>query len=209
MGKPTGRVKARGRLKKLEDPLLNPEVVRLTDEFRKVRQEFLGDAVDAVVEMGSLLRRGQKLIAGHYYRWLAALEVDPTTASNYVRLAALKKENEDLVSDWKELGPSKLYRISQITPEGREAVLDESEHERLRRMNDQKFTALTAPYVAEPQVKVTAAMRAHGLRMKLQAWTQIVRKARLAGLRDGKIRRGLKGDVRALGAALRALGAKL
>ena len=55
------------------------------------------------------------------------------------------------------------------------------------------------------RAKVTADMRAHGLRMKLAAWTAALERARVAGVKSAEIRAGLAADLERLRRAAAAV----
>jgi hypothetical protein len=79
-------------------------------------------------------------------------------------------------------------------------LLDEA----LTRATDEEFAPIVRPY--SPRARnVTVDMRAHGMRMKVRAWTEEVKHARLCGIVDDGIRAGLRADVASLAKALGAL----
>ena len=196
-------VLARARGVKRSDPLEDPAIVRLTERFLELHREAFRNAVDVVIELGEILLEAKPRLPGAYGRWLERLGVSLQSAHNYESLAVLSAKHPGVIERWKELGLSKLYRIGALSQEGRKAVLKPGAAPRLSAMNDREFAELTKRYVPEKR-KVTPEMRAHGLRMKLAAWIQVLEAARLRDLENERMRAGLLADLEALGRAAAA-----
>lgn len=214
MARPTGRLKAIRSIAKARkirslDPLQRPEIARQTARFLELKAQQFRDAVDTAIELGEILREVAPQIEGHARRWYEILGISASAAHNYSRLAALAEGRPDIIQKWKEIGASKLYRVARMSPRGREAVLVKSEKPRLIAINDLEFGALTAPYVPAPKRKVTADMRAHGFRMKVQAWSRKADAARLSGVADPALRAGLRKEILALCATLHEIAQAL
>lgn len=190
------------------DALQDTEVRALTARFAELRLELFRDAVDTVIEMGKLVSEIRPLVKGQFLAWLASVGVSAAAAHNYETLAGFAEDHPGLVQKWKELGPTKLYRVVDMTPEGRQAVLRLPDKQRLVRAPEPRFMEVTEEYVRLRRV-VTPAMRAHGLRMKVQAWDATVREADLAGLAKADVRAGLRTDLLDLCKLLHALADRL
>ncbi|MEK6609152.1 MAG: hypothetical protein AABZ30_15950 [Myxococcota bacterium] len=181
-------------------------VVRLTERFLELRRQAFRDAVDTVAELGEILREGRTLLAGVYLRWTEdRLGIDYKTARNYEALAHLAAEAPDVIQRFKELGPSKLYRVARLAPAARRVVLRTPD---LHDMTDQAFAEVVAPYIVKGR-PVTGNMRAHGLRMKAQAFGERLRRLRLPAIRDDAMRAGLRDDLIALADEIKRLASRL
>jgi hypothetical protein len=188
------------------DPLDDPRIARLAERFSELRREAFRNLVDRGIELGEILLEARPLLKGHYHRWLEErLEVQDGTARNYVALAALAHQEPGVIQRWKELGPSKLYRLARISPGGRREVL---RAEGLREMTDFEFSALTRRHVLSVR-KVTGNMRAHGLRMKVRSFAKLLEGTRLPRIEDAAMRAGLRDDLLELGRRARSLAASL
>jgi hypothetical protein len=196
MGKMKRRTKAAEALSRARgafpsDPLEDRKVIRLTHRLLELRRQMFSDAVDTVVELGEILRQGRVILAGHYRRWLDQLAISRATARNYERLALTAEEDPRLIQRFKELGTTKLYRLAVMNPEGRKSVLGRGKTEDLRALTAREFAALTASHVKRTR-KVTADMRAHGLRMKVRSWAQTLHRTRIGRIRSPELRADLK-----------------
>jgi hypothetical protein len=196
----------RARAAAVVAPMDAPAVLRLTERFLELRREIFRNLVDRAVELGELLLEARPLLRGQYQRWLRErLGVDGGTAENYLRLARLARDSPGVLQRWKELGVSKLYRIARLPAPARKKVL---RLDRLAAMSDREFSEATSDYLP-PLRKVSDNMRAHGLRMRLRAFTGVVAATRALEITDDRLRAGLRADLAALARALRALGGRI
>jgi len=179
------------------DPLESKDILLLSTRFIELRAQLFRDLVETTVELGQVLREARPLLHGHWARWLQRMQLTPRTAVNYMRLAQLAEQSPRIVTEWKELGTSKLYRVAALPPPARKTLLKRSERDGLLQMNDREFAALTKPHMARRR-KVTADMRVHGLRMKLAAWSKTLAAAKTRGIKSPELKRGLDEDLAAL-----------
>lgn len=184
----------------------SPPVGKFTERFLELRRQGFRDLVDMAVELGEILIQARPLLRGVYQKWLREhLGVDPATAENYVALARLSKEAPHVIQRWKELGPTKLYRVARLPPPGRSAIF---KVRGLADMTDGEFVEVTARYLVRRR-KVTGNMRAHGLRMKVQGFTQRLARTRLPAIEDDQLRSDLRRDLVELARRVRELLGKL
>ncbi len=179
------------------DALYQPDVARLSTRFLELRAQLFRDMVETTIELGQILAEVRPLLRGHWQRWLERVELTPRAAINYMRLAELAQDAPKVIVDWKELGASKLYRVAALEPTARRRVLKKSERDELLGMNHREFAVLIRPHMKKRR-KVTADMRAHGLRMKVIAWTEALGGAKIRGVKSDELRRGLVKDLDAL-----------
>lgn len=190
----------------LDGGLDTPAAQTLTARFVEVRAAWFRDTVDAVVQMGEILREGRERLSGSYGRWVEErLHLDRSTAQNYVRLAEYARHAPGEFERHKQLGISKLYKIARLPVEARRAVLATPE---LSRLTDGEFHSLTASSLP-PARKPSGNMKAHGLRMRVQAATAVVRRAPPSHIGNPEMRAGLKKDLIELARAARALAGKI
>lgn len=184
------------------------QLERLTQRFFSLQEQLARDAVETMREMGKILQAGKKLLGGGgYSRWVQDdLGVSVQAARNYRRVTELGESSPGLFVKWKELGASKIIRLSRIDPKKRAEVLrKKSGRKSVTEMTDADFAAVTRSYL-KPRRKVTGNMRAHGMRMKLVAVLASLR----AGLsfppiENQELRRALSADLDQLVRAARAL----
>lgn len=181
------------------DPLESRAMIRLAARFQELRRQLFRDAVDTAVEMGDILREGRALSGNRYSHWLEQLGITYATGRNYESLALLAEEQPRILQRFKELGPTKLYRIALLDDEGRKAVTESLGPEKLVAMNLEEFSAVTKPYVKKRR-RVTADMRAHGLRQKVRSWNDTLRAARIGAIRGDGLRKDLGKKLKALAA---------
>lgn len=197
---------ARARKRPPADPLDAPAIVAITKEFLALKVDIYRTLVDKAIELGQILIRAKPLMKGHYERWEHDhLGIDPNTGDNYVALAKLAEKSPRIIHRWKELGPSKLYRLAHLKPSARQTVLQTPG---VSGMIDARFADLTGRYVVRRR-KVTGNMRAHGVRMRVQAYTRKLTATKLTAVADASIRSGLRADLQELIRAARALAATL
>jgi len=177
---------------------------RLTARYLELRQQAFRDAVDTVIELGEILIQVEALLGREFGDWLDRVATADRTAHNYVALAELAEEQPGVIQTWKELGPTKLYRIAHLPASSRRALLKPSQAEKLADATDREFAEIVAPYVVKKR-KVTADMRAHGLRMKVKAWTNTIRSTRVRGIKDADLRKGLDAELGELVRGIEAL----
>lgn len=152
-----------------------PELRAIAIRIEGLRRDGNRQLVDIVLDVGECLQRARPLLRarGLYNLWVKeVLRSDPRTASNQVNLAKLAALEPRFVEDWKALGLAKLYRLAALGPAARQTVL-RADH--LEEMNDREFDRLLRPHQPSRKRKVTPRMKAHGARMKLNAWTQQVK----------------------------------
>jgi hypothetical protein len=187
-------------------PIDDARILRLTERFLELRRQTFRNLVDTAVELGEILQEGRKILEGQYLRWLRErLGVEPRSAANYIALAGLARESPRVIHRWKELGAAKLYQIARLPAPGRRAVLRTPG---LGDMTDLRLSQIVRPYRVRRRT-VTGNMRAHGLRMKVQAMIQDLARTRLAQIDDPAIRSGLWKDLMELGSRARALASAL
>jgi hypothetical protein len=180
----------------------DPAVVRFTERFLELKQQAFRDLVDTAVELGEILVEARKALWGNYRRWIRErLQIDRSTADNYSALARLARESPAVIQRWKELGPSKLYQIARLPAPGRRAVL---RLPRLQERTDREFSELVRPHRVLRR-KVTGNMRAHGLRMKVEAWIRTLDGERLPRVENGALRVRLRQRLLDLARRARAL----
>jgi hypothetical protein len=208
MGRPSKVTTAlvRAELVTATEPLDAREVVRLTARFLELKREAFRSLVDRAIELGELLLEGKGVLRGHYMRWLRErLGIEHQTGENYVHLARLAHDSPAIIQRWKELGPSKLYRLARLPPEGRRVVLKRRD---VPQMTDREFSELTDKHLVRRR-KVTGNMRAHGLRMQVRAFSGTVRQSRIPDIEAPALRAGLKAEIAGLVRVLRELSARL
>jgi hypothetical protein len=131
--------------------------------------------------------------------------VDRATAANYAALARLASEAPGIVQHQKELGASKLYRVARVPAAARRRLLRTP---RLAEMSDAEFAALTAPLVPRRR-KVSGNMKAHGLRMRVRAFSDRLRAFRPGPIDDPDMRAALREDLVEAARLARALWSRL
>ncbi len=154
--------------------------------------------------MGDLLSEGKTLLRARYLEWIDELGLTQATASRYVRLHALSVDRPGVIEQWKELGVAKLYRVALLDVPAQQKALKKGQRQKLLEMNHQQFSAATKRYLKRRR-SVSAAMRAHGLRMKTQAWLSALRATKIGKIDDENIRSGLKRDLKAVATAANKL----
>lgn len=201
-----GPALVRVRAERIVDALEAPEVVRATERFLELRRQILRDAVDTIVELGQILMETRPLLRGHYHRWLTErLHIEPSTASNYMDLARLADASPGSIQRGKELGIAKLYQVARLEPAGRRTVLRAPG---LERMNDLQFSTLVARHRVSTR-RVTGNMKAHGLRMKVQAFADVLEGIRRMSVDNPAVRAGLAADLRRVERAASGLRRRL
>jgi hypothetical protein len=186
-----------------------PEVVvGLTERYQELRRQAFRDAVDLTIELGQIVIDVHARLREGFGAWLDEVGTTERTARNYVALARLAAEAPGIVQRWKELGPSKLYKVATLPAPARSKVLRKADGEKLLKATDEEFAAIVAPYSTQGR-RVTAEMRAHGMRMKVQAWAQQVKSARLSGIEDAAKKAELRAEIASLVRALEALARSL
>ncbi|MHC5037613.1 MAG: hypothetical protein ACYTHM_09890 [Planctomycetota bacterium] len=202
MARSSGKIRAGSILKDRErivhaDPLERREILRLTERFAELKRQLFRNAVDTAIELGEILREGRRLAGNRFREWTRRLGITYATARNYESLATLAEVQPRLIQRFKELGPTKLYRLAVLDEKGRKHVLGAKKPKALIAMNQEEFAAYTKPYIRR-QRTVTPDMLAHGLRMKVRAWTKTLADARIKGIRSEALRTGLKKELEAL-----------
>lgn len=188
------------------DGLDAPAVQTLTARFVEVRATWFRDTVDAVVQMGEILREARERLPRVYTRWVEErLHLDRSTAQNYVRLAEYARHAPGELERHKQLGISKLYKVARLPVEARRALLATPD---LVRLTDGEFHELTASSLP-PARKPTGNMKAHGLRMRVQAATAVVRRAPPGQIGNPEMRAALKKDLLELARAAREMAGRI
>ena len=184
----------------------DPDVVRLTEAFVKTNEEFMEDQVEKAVRLGRILLEGRPKLRGYYQQWLReSLRIEPATAARYVAVAQLAGVSADTSRRMKELGLSKAYRLARLSEDGRAAVLESKD---LERLSDRQFRELTAPHMRLKRT-VSGTMEAVGLRRSIASFEQRLDRHRLRGIKDAEVRVALRGDLVGLARRLRAMAAEL
>lgn len=180
----------------LDDPRLHPFEVR----FRDLRRQFFRNSVDAVIEIGEILLAVKPLVAGQYHAWLERVGMAVQTAANYEGMASLAREAPDLVREWKELGPSKLYQLQRLADRDRKRLLKPGKRDDLLAMTDREFAAALAPYKPVLERTVTARMKAGGFVSKIRSWRRQAQefKTYLKKHKNDELPDDLKTELRAL-----------
>jgi hypothetical protein len=150
----------------LDDPRLKPYEVRFGD----LRRQYFRNSVDAVIEIGEILLAVKPLLTRQYAAWLERVGMSVQTAFNYEGMATLARTQPEVIRDWKELGPSKLYQLQRISERDRKKVLKAAKKDELLAMTDREFAEALAPYKPEPEREVTPAMKAGGFVNKVRSW---------------------------------------
>lgn len=180
----------------LEDPRLRPYETRFFD----LRRQLYRNSVDAVVEIGEILVAVKPQLPRLYGAWLGRIGMSPQTALNYENMATLAKEQPEVIRDWKELGPSKLYQVQRLEETDRKKVLKPTKREKLLDMTDREFAAEIAPYKPEPGRKITPLMKAGGFVLKVRSWRKQAQdfRAYLKRHKHDGLPAGLKAELREL-----------
>jgi len=182
-------------------PAEDAQVERLTERYLELRRQVFRDAVDTLIELGQIAADVHRRLGRAYAGWLARVGTTYGSARNYAALAGLAAEQPEIVQGWKELGPTKLYRIAFLPKPTRKKVLRPHLREDLTRATDAEFAQIVEPHFVRKR-KVTPEMRAHGLYMKVQAWTEALRKSKVAGVVDSRRKADLLAGLDALERAI-------
>lgn len=150
----------------LNDPRLRPYEIR----FHDLRRQFFRNSVDAVIEIGEILLAVKPQLSRQYGAWLERMGMSDQTAANYEGMATLSRDQPEIIQDWKELGPSKLYQVQRIDERDRKKVLKPAKRDELIDMTDREFAEELAPYKSAPERKVTPVMKASGFVNKVRSW---------------------------------------
>ena len=88
----------------------------LTAKIQELKKTLFRDAVETVVEIGEYLTEAKGVLShGEWCRWLAEnVHFSERTAQRYMQLAEFKRANPTMLSDLKDGGTSKLYKIAQL-----------------------------------------------------------------------------------------------
>jgi len=203
-----GKALARAKAFPLEDPLQSSEVIHLTARFQELKKQLFRDAVDTVIELGEILREGRNLLSGRYGKWVESLGISAKTAYNYETLSRLAEEHPRLIQQFKELGPTKLYRLGEIEEKGRKKIIKDHTPDDLLAMTQLEFAEIVRPYVRKRR-PVTPDMRAHGLRMKIQSWLKTLSSSNVGKIKNKDLRSSLRVDLKELAALARKLAGKV
>jgi hypothetical protein len=173
-GRPAKITQALARVKKspARKPadLTDPKLAALTARFQELQAQAYRDLVGAAVELGDILRTGKPLTGASYGAWLEELGVSRKSADNYMAMAALARTNPQALERWKELGPTKLYRVARLPAGAQREVLQPKKRDEILQMNDREFSALVEPHLPRSTASFTPAQKAHGLRQKASSW---------------------------------------
>jgi hypothetical protein len=186
--------------------LRDPDVVRLTEDFVKTNGEFMEDQVEKAIRLGRILLAGKPRLRGYYQQWLReSLRVEPSTAARYVAVAELAGRSTETARRLKDLGLCKAHRLARLSEQGREAILQSRDIERL---SERQFKELTAPHMKLKRA-VSGTMEAVGLRRTIASFDHRLDRLRLRGIRDAEVRDALRADLVGLARRLRAMAAEL
>jgi hypothetical protein len=94
----------------------SPEIRRLADEIRELKQTFLRNSSDMVAEVGERLQQAKgALTHGDWLIWLSDQACfSSRTAQRYMNVAAFAHQHAELFVDLKDLGPAKLYGLAVL-----------------------------------------------------------------------------------------------
>jgi hypothetical protein len=179
----------------------------LTERYLELRQHAFRTSVDMAIEQGEIILSIQRRVGGGLTAWLTRVGTRKTTAYNHAALARLAKEQPSVIQDWKELGPSKLYKIAKLPAPSRQKVL-RAGAAKLRGSSDEEFAEMVAPFTQRKR-KVTPDMRAHGFRMRVRAWGERARQVRIDGVEDDVLKADLRREIDALFEVLREVRKRL
>jgi len=92
----------------------DPVVERLTNEIAQLHTSTARKLVDALVQLGRLMQRVKtRLDHGEWARWVdTAVPLNVRTIGNYMALAEWATAHPADLDRFRELGPSKLYRLA-------------------------------------------------------------------------------------------------
>ena len=190
------------------DPLRYPDIQNLTIRFRELHFQMFRDMVETAVELGEIIIKVKKRIKGHFYVWLETVKVSPQAAKNYERLALAVESTPHLITRYKELGLTKLYRLASISDEGRKKILKPEKLRYLAELNDRRFFDLTAPYVKKKK-KVSSDQKANGLVQKFKAWIIYVDNAVVRNIKSNKLKVTLRNKAIELSNKLKKLSTEI
>ena len=173
-GRPSKILQTLARAKNTALPVkvevVDPKIVALAARFRELQQQAFRDLVGAAVEMGGILLEGKRLTGEGFPAFLDDLAVSRTCAANYMGMAALARRYPQVIERWKELGPSKLYKVARLPESAHREVLQPKNRDELLAMNDREFAALVGPHLPRTATAPTPARKANGLKQKAVSW---------------------------------------
>lgn len=90
----------------------------LTTQINQLKVTYLRDSSETIVEIGErLLKAREKLSHGDWITWVEEyVNFTIRSADRYIQLSEFAKKYPGVFSELKELGPTKLYVISTLSP---------------------------------------------------------------------------------------------
>lgn len=183
---------------------------RMTASFLVLKEQLRRDAVETIREMGKILQEGATLLRGTYTEWIEGeLGISSAAARNYRRIFELSESSPALFVDWKEIGASKMIRLARMPPGKRaRAVQKKLRGKDVFAMTDAEFAVATESFVTRKRT-VTNNMKAHGLRMKVNALNSFLREGLSLVPDKADVRRSLHRDLATLIATAQRLQKRL
>lgn len=185
------------------------QAARLAQRFARLRPK--ADSAESAKSLGLLLEKGEALLGEGFPAWAEkALAISMDGARDYRRVLELSRTDPELFAEFRDLGTAKMMRLSRVVPaKRRRALRARVEGKGVRKMSDAEFNLATRPHLKKQPV-ITGNMKAHGLRMKVQAMVdQVPAPSELPRVENAAVRRGLDRDLARLVRKLEAVRKRL